>query len=433
MARNVYINTLGCAKNEVDSAKMAKKLSSAGYKIVDDFKAADLIIVNTCSFIEAATSESIDAIFEFIGASKKEGAHVVVAGCMPQRYENDLKNAMPEVSAFVKCSEEDNIVDIVSNLIGKPNEHPCLSGDNDKCACPNKAIVSSYVKISEGCNRACSFCTIPKIRGAYRSFSKEQIFKDVEEAVEAGAKEINLVAQDTGHWGKDLSSKSSLSSLLEFLAASFEQTWFRVLYVQPDEVTDELINTISKHQNIMNYLDIPFQHSSDEVLRAMNRSGDGKTFLQMIDKIRHALPNCVLRTTLMVGFPGESDEDFEEMIDFVNVANLDYVGVFQYSDEDIAPSYEFRDKVDEEEKKFRFREIVEVANNTCSAKLVSRIGERHDVLVEGIEEDGQVFGRAWFQAPEVDGVVYLDKGEPGQVLRVEFDDTLMFDLEGRVV
>ena len=430
MKKNIYINTLGCAKNEVDSAKMAKKLKNAGYHLVNDFRQSDLIIVNTCSFIEAATSESIDTIFDFLNASKKKDAKVLVAGCMPERYAADLAESLPEVAGFVPCSKEDEIVKIVSDLIGGADDlHPSVKSNCEKGA----RLVSTYVKISEGCDRACAFCTIPKIRGAYRSFSKDQIFEDVKEAVSAGAREINLVAQDTGHWGRDKKDGETLSSLLDFLACEFSETWFRVLYVQPDEVTDDLIETIAKHENVLNYLDIPFQHSSNDVLRAMNRCGGGSSFTEKIAHIRDVLPNCVIRTTLMVGFPGETDQDFEEMLEFASAADLDYIGVFEYSDEDIAPSSKFADKVDDEEKKYRFDELVDVVNNVTSAKLAAKIGQRCKVLVEGKEADGQVFGRAWFQAPEVDGVVYLDKGESGDVVDVKFEDTLMFDLEGRVV
>ena len=426
MTKSVYINTLGCAKNEVDSKKMAKKLTNAGYSITKDYNEADLFIINTCSFIESATSESIDATLDFLEIKNDRDVAVVVSGCMPARYASELESQLPEVDAFLPCASEENVVEVVSSLIGLPDANSNLAPDGDK-------LVSTYVKISEGCNRACSFCTIPKIRGKHHSFTQEQIFKDVQEAVDAGAVEINFVAQDTGHWGRDLNEPSTLAELLDNVANDFPETHFRVLYVQPDEVTNDLLNSMSNHDNIIEYLDIPLQHVSSHVLKDMNRTGDAGDFKKRISHIKSVLPNVTLRTTFMVGFPGETEDDFQELLDFASLGLFDYAGVFAYSNEDLAPSHNFSNQVDEEEKKYRLRELTDLCDSISSSKIREKIGTEHTVIIEGNEEDGQLFGRCLFQAPEVDGITFVDCGCAGDVVKVKISDSLMYDLEGEVI
>lgn len=260
----------------------------------------------------------------------------------------------------------------------------------------------------------------------------EQIASDVKIAVDAGAKEINFVAQDTGHWGRDFSEKQTLAGLLEFIAQEFPDTYFRVLYVQPDEVTDDLLFAIQKHNNIINYLDIPLQHVSEHVLRDMKRTGSAQDFMARIKRIKEIIPDVTLRTTLMVGFPGETDDDFQELLDFASLGIFDYVGVFSYSNEDDAASHDYPDQVDEEEKSYRLGEITDLVDSIAASKIRERIGQTFKVIIEGQEEDGQLYGRALFQAPEVDGLVYVDKGMPGQVVEAEMIDSLLYDLEGEV-
>ncbi|WP_079535981.1 30S ribosomal protein S12 methylthiotransferase RimO [Phoenicibacter congonensis] len=424
MNKTIYINTLGCAKNEVDSKKMATKLKKAGYQITDDYELADLFIINTCSFIESATSESIDTVLDFLDIKNERNVAVVVSGCMPSRYAANLSDQMPEVDAFLPCADEHNVVEVVSSLIGLPTKkNELVESDVDR-------IISAYVKISEGCDRTCAFCTIPLIRGKYHSYTMEQIASDVKNAVDAGAKEINFVAQDTGHWGRDFSEKQTLAGLLEFIAQKFPDTYFRVLYVQPDEVTDDLLFAIQKNNNIINYLDIPLQHVSEHVLRDMKRTGSAQDFMARINRIKEIIPDVTLRTTLMVGFPGETDDDFQELLDFASLGIFDYVGVFSYSNEDDAASHDYPDQVDEEEKSYRLGEITDLVDSIAASKIRERMGQTYKVIIEGQEEDGQLYGRALFQAPEVDGLVYVDKGMPGQVVEAEMIDSLLYDLEG---
>ncbi|MBQ9001781.1 MAG: MiaB/RimO family radical SAM methylthiotransferase, partial [Eggerthellaceae bacterium] len=291
---------------------------------------------------------------------------------------------------------------------------------------------SAYVKISDGCDRFCAYCTIPFIRGRYHSFSEKDIIDEVDRLVSAGSREIVLIAQDTGRWGADLKEKSSLAQLMSHLAERHPDTWFRVMYIQPEGVTDELIEAVATHDNICSYFDIPFQHCNPEILSRMNRKGSGEEYLELLERIRMRIPDVTLRTTLIAGFPGETEEQFEELCDFVEDAELDYVGVFAYSREEGTRAYNLENQVDEDEKLARAQRIRDVADAVSTGIVSARIGQETDVLVLGEEEDGQMFGRAMCQAPDVDGVTYVPAGEVGQIVRVIISDTLVYEMEGEV-
>ena len=427
---SVAFITMGCAKNEVDSEHMLARLMRAGYSVSDDPERADVVIVNTCSFIQAATEESIEAILEVAGyESVKSGrSHLVVAGCMPARYGDELSDELTEASDFVPCADESTIVQVVDTLLGVVRTSGVdVTGDPTR---ENVAGVSAYVKISDGCDRFCAYCTIPYIRGRYHSFSEQDITREVTALVGAGTREIVLIAQDTGRWGQDFEEPSSLAQLVEHLAIKFPDTWFRVMYIQPEGVTDDLIDVFARHDNICSYFDIPFQHSNAEVLKAMNRSGSGADFIALAKRIRDAIPNATLRTTLIAGFPGETDDQFEELCDFVEDAELDYIGVFAYSREEGTRAFGYDGQVDEDEKLARTQRLRDLADDVCAPRILQRIGQEFDVLVSGAEEDGQLFGRAQCQAPDVDGVTYLQGGEVGDVKRVRIDDVLLYEMEG---
>ncbi|MBQ9041953.1 MAG: 30S ribosomal protein S12 methylthiotransferase RimO [Eggerthellaceae bacterium] len=430
--RSVAFITMGCAKNEVDSDHMGERLQRAGYSISDDPETADVVVVNTCSFIQAATEESIDAILEVAGyASVSEGrAHLVVAGCMPARYGDDLAQELPEAGAFVPCADETTIVNVVDELLGIER---MPGSDIAVEARPVVDRVSAYVKISDGCDRFCAYCTIPYIRGRYHSFELSDIMSEIERVASRGAREIVLIAQDTGRWGTDLNVPSSLAELVGTVADAYPNLWFRVMYIQPEGITDELIKAVSEHANVCKYFDIPFQHSNGRILKSMNRSGSGSEYLDLLARIRAAIPDVTLRTTLIAGYPGETEDDFEELKDFVEAADLDYIGVFPYSREEGTRAYDLDGQIDEDEKLSRAQEIRDLADAVCAPRIASRVGREVDVLVCGQEEDGQLFGRAMCQAPDVDGVTYIDAGEPGEVVRVRLEDSLMYELEGTVV
>ena len=425
-----HIITMGCAKNEVDSAKMSERLLAAGVKIVDDPASADAIIVNTCSFIQAATEESLEMIFDMLDMPNVAGgdSRVIVAGCMPASYGEDLSESLQEVKTFVPCSKEDDIVQIIFSLFPEKAQSCMPIPDVSKLVAADSP--SAYVKISDGCDRFCSFCAIPYIRGPYGSFTYESICSEVALQVNRGVKEIVLIAQDTGRWGEEFSQEQTLAWLLGKLADEFTGTWFRVMYLEPEGVTDELIECIRSHENVCSYLDIPFQHVDPQILRSMNRRGSYEEFAQLIEKLRMAIPDIVLRTTLIAGFPGETQEQFELLCDFLEEVQLDYVGVFPYSQEEGTRAATLPGQIDEQEKIDRAQMIRDLCDRISESLVRQRVGEDLDVLVLGTEEDGQVYGRAMCQAPEVDGVVYLSQGEPGDVVRVRIHDSLMYEMEG---
>ncbi len=491
--RRVAFVTMGCAKNEVDSAHMGKILQKAGYTLVDEPDQADVVIVNTCSFIQSATEESLEAIFDAANLSRVTSGEcaLVVAGCLPARYGDELVQELPEVDAFVACEDEAKIDQVLAALTSAPDDksqqteqgYPSGSdvaetyADEANAACeaydaheaheaegadelvddvdgldnqladdelvddgssltfdPVEPHLSfAYVKISDGCDRFCSYCTIPFIRGRYHSYSFEQIYDEVAAHVASGVQEIDLVAQDTGRWGEDLTPARDLAWLADKLSEAFPDTWFRLLYIQPEGVSDRLLEVMAQRDNLCSYLDIPLQHISGHLLKSMHRRGDRTSVVTLLEKIHHYLPEATLRTTLMTGFPGETEEDFEELCEFVSEGFFDYIGIFAYSREEGTRAFDLPNQVDEDEKIDRARQLRELADSICSAKIAERIGSQLEVLVEAIEDDGQVVGRAQCQAPEVDGSTFLDRGTPGQKLRVIIDDALMYEMEGTVV
>lgn len=430
--KSVAFVTMGCAKNEVDSDHMAMRLQAAGYAIEGDPERADVVIVNTCSFIQAAVEESIEAILEVAGyVSVANGrAHLVVAGCMPSRYGAELEGELPEASGFVPCADESKVVEVVDGIFGfertagSPMALPSEGGFDR---------VSAYVKISDGCDRFCAYCTIPRIRGRYHSFSLADIDAEIDRVASLGAREVVLIAQDTGRWGADFDEPSTLATLVSHVAERRSDLWFRVMYIQPEGVTDEFVESVASHGNVCDYFDIPFQHSNARILKAMNRKGSAEEHLCLIERVRARIPDVTLRTTLIAGYPGETEQDFDELCDFIEEAGFDYVGVFPYSREEGTRAHDLPDQVDEDVKLMRAQELRDLADTLCAARGSSRVGAEVDVLVCGREEDGQLFGRAMSQAPDVDGVTYVDAGEPGDVVRVRIEDTLLYEMEGTVV
>lgn len=426
-APRVAFVTLGCAKNEADTAHMRARLVQAGFSIEDDPARADAVVVNTCSFIQSATEESLEAVFDVAGLPNvQRGAALIVAGCMPARYGDDLEGELVEARAFVPCSREDDIAAVVAGALGIDG----LPARDAEGPAVMPGAVSAYVKISDGCDRFCTYCTIPYIRGRYRSFPLDDVRAEVAAQVATGVREIVLIAQDTGRWGADFEEPSSLAALLSALAEEFPQTWFRVMYIQPEGLTDELLDAVAAHANVCDYFDIPLQHVDAGILRAMNRTGSREEFMALVERVLAHVPGAVLRTTLIAGFPGETDEQFEDLCSFVEEGLFDYVGVFPYSREEGTRAYDLPDQVDEDEKADRAQRLRDLADAVCCPRIAARIGREMDVLVEGVEEDGQLFGRAMCQAPEVDGVTYLAAGEPGEVRRVRIADTLLYEMEG---
>ena len=419
--------TLGCAKNEVDSAEMVKRVASAGYELCEDPEAADAVIVNTCSFIQAATEESLGTIFELSGyPGFDDGSRkIIVAGCLPARYGSQLESEFTEAAAFVPCSKEEDIVEVLRSVVGAPNVP-----DRQDAASPYGISPAAYVKISDGCDRFCAFCAIPYIRGRYRSFALDDIRAKVDELEAAGVREITLIAQDTGRWGEEFEQRDTTAHLISVLAEEHPLIWFRLMYIEPVGVTDELLDAIAAHANICNYLDMPLQHASARVLRDMNRAGSLEDNLALVRRIRQRVPGITLRTTVMVGFPGETEDEFQELLDMLEEAEFDYVGAFAFSPEEGTRAATLPDQIDEETKAERLQEVRDLADSISYARVAARAGSVEEVLILGHEEDGQLYGRARCQAPDVDGVTYVPEGAVGDIALVTIADTLLYEMEG---
>lgn len=426
---SVSFVTLGCPKNEVDTDKMKATVRSASYLVVDEAEDADVVVINTCSFIQDATEESVRVVLEIAGErlAGTQNQKVIVAGCMPSRYGTDLSIAMPEVDAFVPVAEEADLANVIEQLTGVAPKR-CVSSSRSASG------ASAYLQITDGCFRECAYCTIPSIRGPYRSRVLADIIAEAEELVALGAKEIILIGQDTTAYGRDLDDGNTLADVIDAVAAVAGVRWLRLMYAQPDGIDDRLLHAMASHDNVCHYLDMPLQHASKDVLRAMRRRGDGAQYLNLIARIRAHMPDVVLRTTLIAGFPGETRKDAADLLRFLTDARFDYVGVFPYSAEEGTAAAEMASQVPRRTRLARAQRLRDLADAIGFEKIAERVGSELDVLVEGIDPDDRVvFGRMSGQAPEIDGVVLLDKGETGELVRARIVDTLGYDLEGEVI
>ncbi len=437
----LYI-TLGCAKNEVDTDRMRALLDAADYQEVDSAQDADAVIINTCSFLASATSESIETTLA-LAEEVNEGVRatrIIMCGCVPSRYGDQLPQELPEVSAFVRADEEDGIVAIVDDVLGVERDMPSFIPNIKRTVEGSVA----YVKISDGCDRFCSFCAIPYIRGRYHSRPADRIIAEARELVAGGVKEIVLIGQDTGIWGKDFKDQvdgpANLAQLLVALAEALRplHVWIRVLYLQPEGMTDELIAAIRDTPEVLPYIDIPVQHCNERVLKSMHRSGSEQQLDELFAHLRSEIPGMVIRTTSLVGFPGETDEEAEQMLAFMDRNSFDYTSVFAYSREEGTRAAEMDDQVDEDVKLERAQKALDLAEALGFAATASHVGETAEVIIDGIEEnDGfsEFIGHAWFQAPDSDGAVHLDIEEAciGDIVTVEFTDSFCYELVGHVV
>lgn len=437
----LYI-TLGCAKNEVDTDRMRALLDAADYQEVDSAQDADAVIINTCSFLASATSESIETTLA-LAEEVNEGVRatrIIMCGCVPSRYGDQLPQELPEVSAFVRADEEDGIVAIVDDVLGVERDMPSFIPNIKRTVEGSVA----YVKISDGCDRFCSFCAIPYIRGRYYSRPADRIIAEARELVAGGVKEIVLIGQDTGIWGKDFKDENdgpaNLAQLLVALAEALRplHVWIRVLYLQPEGMTDELIAAIRDTPEVLPYIDIPVQHCNERVLKSMHRSGSEQQLDELFAHLRSEIPGMVIRTTSLVGFPGETDEEAEQMLAFMDRNSFDYTSVFAYSREEGTRAAEMDDQVDEDVKLERAQKALDLAEALGFAATASHVGETAEVIIDGIEEnDGfsEFIGHAWFQAPDSDGAVHLDIEEAciGDIVTVEFTDSFCYELVGHVV
>lgn len=431
--------TLGCAKNEVDTDRMRALLLAAGFAEADGVDDADAAIVNTCSFLASATEESVEATLE-LAEGRAEGVRscpIIMCGCVPSRYGDDLPEQLPEVAAFVKADDEDGIVGVVADVLGISVAAPVLDAG---AMLRTVQGASAFVKISEGCDRFCAFCAIPYIRGRYHSRPADEIVAEVSALMEQGVREVILIGQDTGIWGSDFEGDQTLAKLLVRVAEAVRpySGWVRVLYLQPEGMTDELIAAIRDTPEVLPYIDIPIQHCSERVLKAMGRSGDPEQLHALFARLRDEIPGMVLRTTGMAGFPGETDEEADELYDFIEAEEFDYTSVFAYSQEEGTRAAAMPDQVDEDVKLERTQRLIDLVEELGFSATAKHVGERLKVIIDGVEEteDGvELIGHTWFQAPDCDGAVHIQSGEAavGDIVTVDLVDSFCYEMVGTIV
>ncbi|MCB9639269.1 MAG: 30S ribosomal protein S12 methylthiotransferase RimO [Myxococcales bacterium] len=444
--KKLYFVSLGCPKNRVDSEMMLGMAGESGYELVEDAESADLLVVNTCSFIEQARQESVDVILDLAELRTQHAdKKLVVAGCLSQRYPDQLKDELPEVDHFLGTGQINRFQEILQTEAPRDlaDGAPGWLYTHNSPRLQSTPFYTAYVKIAEGCDRTCSFCAIPSFRGKQKSRPIEDIVEEVRQLCARGVKEINLIAQELNGYGRDLPKSPSgqrieLADLLEAL----EQVepgpfWIRLLYMYPHGFSDRLIGAIANSKRVVPYIDMPLQHASDAVLRKMRRAGNGQDIRNLLDKLRGAVPGITLRTTFLVGFPGETEEDFQQLYDFIQEQRFDRVGIFAFSREEGTASHDLPDQVDPEIAEERRRILYELQTEISKENLDRYLGRTIEVLVEGISEESELLleGRFAGQAPDIDGTIYINDGQamPGDIVQVEVEQTGDHDLVGGIV
>lgn len=436
MGYKVGMISLGCPKNQVDGEALLAKLAQAGYQIVNEIENSDVMIVNTCGFIEDAKREAIDTILE-VAQYKEAGliSAIVVTGCLAERYQDEILKEMPEVDAVIGIGANSDIVKVCDKAMCgiKTSNYP------NKCYLPldDERVLSTpphwaYLKIAEGCDNRCAYCAIPGIRGDFRSRTIESVVDEAKNLVNRGVKEIILVAQDTTKYGQDLYGEYSLDKLLNELVKIDGLEWIRLFYCYPQRITDSLIDVIAKEDKVCKYIDIPLQHSDATVLKNMNRVGDGNDYRVLLNKMRKAIPGLALRTTFMVGFPGETDEQFENLCDFVKEMKFDKMGCFTFSPEEDTPAFDMKNQIDEDVKKRRQEVLMNAQFFITEASNKSRVGNVYKVIVDSFA-DGKYTGRSYMDSPEIDsGIIFTSNKElnVGDFVDVKITDFDGYDLIG---
>ncbi|MEG0133790.1 MAG: 30S ribosomal protein S12 methylthiotransferase RimO [Clostridium sp.] len=428
---------LGCDKNRIDAEIIIDSLKRK-YEVVSDENNADILLINTCGFIETSKQESIDTILEMSKYKEGKCKVLIATGCLTQRYGSDLLELIPELDIILGVNDYDKLHQCIEKSL-EFGEKSCITSYSDTNINIGKREVTTggttaYLRISEGCNNVCAYCAIPKIRGRYRSREMEDILKEAKELALNGYKEIIIVAQDTTNYGVDLYGEKTLHILLKELGKINSIKWIRLLYCYAEELTDAVINEMANNDKVCKYIDIPIQHISDDVLKSMRRKGRKKVIVENIKKLRAAMPNITIRTTLIVGFPGETEEDFNELLDFVKDTKFDKLGVFTYSQEDGTVAAEMESQIDEDVKVQRRDTIMMVQQNISAEINKRKIGKIYDILVES-KEKSVYCGRSYEMAPEIDGEIYVkcDNIRIGSFITVKITDSLEYDLKATVV
>ena len=442
MNKKVGIVSLGCAKNQVDAEMLLFTLRGRGYTIVDDPAKADAVIVNTCGFIDSAKQESIDEIIE-LGNLKREGKikAIIVTGCLAERYQDEITKQLYEIDAAVGIGANEQIADVVEQVLGG---NGTLELFPDKLDLPleggrvlSTPFYTAYLKIAEGCDNKCTFCAIPMIRGKFRSRKIENLIEEAKGLAADGVRELNIIAQDTTRYGEDLYGKPSLDKLLTELCKIDGLHWIRVLYCYPDSITDALIDVMAREEKIVNYIDLPLQHCNSEILRKMHRRGERASLTALLNKMREKIPNVIFRSTFITGFPGETEEQFEELAEFAKEMNFQRLGCFAYSQEEGTPAAKMPDQLDDDVKQQRADIIMEHQQQVMAEYCESLLDTDIEVLVEGFDRLAECwYGRTYADAPEVDGCVFFtspQKPQIGSFVTVHITDYLGCDPYGEII
>lgn len=432
--KKVFIDTLGCPKNFNDSEFAAGILEENGYEIIDSPEDADIIMVNTCGFINDAKKESIEHIFE-MSERRKAGGKLVVSGCLSQRYSEELSKEIPEADCIIGVNQYNNLPEILSDI---DNNHVAANScDLDYLEKTVRKLsdnpYTATLKIAEGCNNTCTYCIIPMIRGNFRSKKMEDIITEAKELANAGCKELILIAQDVTYYGKDLYGKFVLPKLLRKLCKIDGIEWIRLMYCYDERITDELIQVMAEEDKICKYIDIPLQHASDNILRLMRRQTTRKSIKETLAKLKAAMPDIHVRTTLIVGFPGETEDDYNQLLELVESERFSRLGVFTYSQEENTVAAEMDNQIDEDIKQIRFDGVMRRQMLISSELNKEKIGKVFDVIVDSMDEDGSFIGRTRFDAPEIDNsVIFTSKNElqPGDIVKVKINDAFDYDIIG---
>lgn len=441
MNYKVGIVSLGCAKNQVDAEMLLYTLKNRGFIIVNDPADADAVIVNTCGFIESAKQEAIETILEF-GKLKEEGRikKIIVTGCLAERYKEEVAELLPEADAVIGLGCNDDILNVIDKVLA--NQRP-LEFANKLCLPMEGGRVQttlpfySYLKVAEGCSNCCTYCAIPAIRGKFRSVPMENLIEEAKGLAEHGVKELNIIAQDSTRYGEDLYGESKLPELLTELCRIDKLKWIRILYCYPERITDKLLDVIAKEDKIVKYIDVPIQHCCEDILKKMNREGNEEYLRALMTKIREKVPNVTIRTTLITGFPSETEEQFNQLADFVRDMRFDRLGCFPYSQEEGTKAAEMPDQIDEETKQRRADVIMEQQQIIMAQNNEKMIGKTIEVVTEGFDRYGECyFGRSAADAPDIDGKIFFRSPErkltSGSFVKVNITETLDYDLIGEI-
>lgn len=439
MPFSVGMVSLGCSKNQVDAERMLYKIKEAGHRLVGDAALADIAIINTCGFIQSAKEEAIETILEF-AELKKEGRikKIIITGCLAERYREEILKEIPEADGVIGIGCNDDIVSVIDEIEKgetvvrfDKKENLSVTGERIQTTLPFFA----YLKVAEGCSNCCTYCAIPQIRGKFRSVPMEDVVAEAKELAESGVRELIVIAQDSTRYGQDLYGKLMLPELLKKLCEISELKWIRVLYCYPERITDELLHVMASEEKIVKYMDIPIQHCNGEILKRMNRSGDNESLRKLMAHIREEVPGIILRTTLITGFPGETEEQFEELAEFVRDVKFDRLGCFPYSAEEDTPAASFDGQIDDDVKAHRADVIMEEQMRVVDRKNVELRGKILEVVTEGYDRYGDCyFGRSAMDAPDIDGKIFFKSPDRklviGKFVNVRIDDILDYDLIG---